>query len=93
MTKRERERETDRQTERGREGQSDVPKMTDMSIDAIVEELDGLIDVANEGGNFDEDRMDELLRQRDDHPEYIKRVAEEKILFREQLEPFLYRSV
>ena len=65
----------------------------EVSIEAIVEELDSLINLANEGENFDEDRMDELLRQRDEHPEYIKRVTEEKLLFREQLEPFLYRYV
>ena len=56
-----------------------------------MEELDLLINSANEGENFDEDRMDQLLRERDEHPEYVKRVAEEKLLFREQLEPFLYR--
>ena len=63
------------------------------AIETIVEELDSLINLANEGEDFDEDRMDQLLRQRDEHPEYIKRITEEKILFREQLEPFLYRYV
>ena len=74
-----------------------VGKVTEMSsqtaIETIVEELDSLINLANEGEDFDEDRMDQLLRQRDEHPEYIKRITEEKILFREQLEPFLYRYV
>ena len=38
-------------------------------LEAIVEELDLLINSANEGENFDEDRMDQLLRERDEHPE------------------------
>ena len=37
--------------------------------------------------------MDVLLKQRDSHPEYIQRMLEEKQLFREQLEPFLYSSL
>jgi hypothetical protein len=66
---------------------------SETSIESIVEELDNLINLANEGENFDEDRMDQLLRQRDEHPDYIKRITEEKLLFREQLEPFLYSSL
>lgn len=72
---------------------SDSSATTPETLEAILNELDILISLANDGKDFNEDRMDVLIEMRNAHPVYIQKIIDEKLLFRVQLEQFLSSSL
>lgn len=71
---------------------SDVAQFVDeeeeMPLDQIQDELDYIIDLANRGEEFDEKRMDFLIRARKNNSEYKLILAKEQEEWRESIREF-----
>eukprot|EP01038_Epipyxis_sp_PR26KG_P010062 gene10062-13522_t len=64
---------------------------TDMPLSDIINELNEITDLANKELPYDENRLDYLLKIRENHPEYIELKAIEREEWLESVEQFIYQ--
>jgi hypothetical protein len=66
---------------------------SDMSLSDIMEELETIMTAANNGNEYDADRLDYLIKAQIENPEYQMQLASEYECWLEEINPFLEDSL